>query len=50
MTDDGDRAADLMLLEPLSAFNGKTAVELALEGRLEDVVAYLESLRTGAAG
>lgn len=49
-TGDRDRAVELMLREPLRVFDGRTAVELVLEGRAREVKAYLESLSAGAAG
>lgn len=50
MTGNRDRAVDLMLCEPLRAFDGQTAVDLVIRGRVSDVLAYLESLSDGAAG
>jgi hypothetical protein len=50
MTGDTERAAFLLRNEPLRAFGYKTADALAQEGRVDDVVAYLESLAGGAAG
>ena len=50
MTGDRNRAIALMLREPLRAFNGRTAVDLILQGRAPDVLAYLDSLSAGAAG
>ena len=50
MTGDADRAAFLLRNEPLRAFGYKTADALVQEGRIEDVIAYLESLAGGAAG
>ena len=50
MTGDADRAAFLLRNEPLRAFGYKTADALVQEGRVEDVIAYLESLAGGAAG
>lgn len=49
-TGDRERAVELMLREPLRVFDGRTAVELVLEGRAREVEAYLESLSAGAAG
>lgn len=50
MTGDADRAAFLLRNEPLRAFGYKTVDALVQEGRVEDVIAYLESLAGGAAG
>jgi hypothetical protein len=50
MTGDAGRAAFLLRNEPLRAFGYKTADALVQEGRVEDVIAYLESLAGGAAG
>lgn len=50
MTGDAERAAFLLRNEPLRAFGYKTADMLVQEGRVEDVVAYLESLAGGSAG
>lgn len=50
MTGDIDRAAFLIRNEPLRAFDRKTVDTLVQEGRVDDVVAYLESLASGAAG
>lgn len=50
MTGDPQRAVFLIRNEPLRAFNRKTADALITEGRTNDVVAYLESLASGAAG
>lgn len=36
--------------EPITAFDGKTAEQLVREGRVDDVLAYLQSLEAGAAG
>lgn len=50
MTGDAGRAVFLLRNEPLRAFGYKTADTLVQEGRVEDIVAYLESLAGGAAG
>jgi hypothetical protein len=50
ITGSRDRAVDLMLREPLRTFDGQTAVDLVIRGRVLDVLAYLESLSGGAAG
>lgn len=50
MTGDAQRAVFLFRNEPLRAFGYKTADTLVQEGRVEDVIAYLESLAGGAAG
>ncbi|WP_009982224.1 antitoxin Xre/MbcA/ParS toxin-binding domain-containing protein [Burkholderia pseudomallei] len=39
-----------LLNEPLSAFDDKTAEQLVLEGRTEDVLRYIKSLEAGATG
>ena len=50
LTGNADRAAFLLRNEPLRAFGYKTADALVQEGRIEDLIAYLESLAGGAAG
>jgi len=50
LTGDESRAAFLLRNEPLRAFGYKTADTLLQEGRVEDVIAYLESFAGGAAG
>ena len=50
MTGDEKRAVFLLRNEPLRAFGYKTADVLVQEGRVDAVVAYLESLAGGAAG
>jgi len=50
MTGDKQRADFLLRTEPLKAFDGKTAETLLKEGRVEAVMAYLESLAGGATG
>lgn len=50
MTGDESRAAFLVRNEPLRSFDHKTALELVAEGRVDDVLKYLESLAGGAAG
>ena len=50
MTGNRDRAVELMLREPIRTFDGQTAVDLVIRGRVSDVLAYLESLSSGAAG
>jgi len=50
MTGDEKRAAFLVRNEPLRAFSYKTADALVQEGRVDAVIAYLESLAGGAAG
>lgn len=35
---------------PLASFGGKTAEELVIEGRADDLVGYLESVASGFAG
>jgi hypothetical protein len=50
LTGDGERAAMLMISKPLPAFEGLTAAQLAMHGRAEDVIRYLESFEGGAAG
>jgi len=50
MTGDENRAAFLLRNEPLRAFGYKTADTLLQEGRVEDVIAYLESFAGGTAG
>ena len=50
VTGDENRAAFLVRNEPLRAFGYKTADALVQEGRVDAVIAYLESLAGGAAG
>ena len=50
MTGDSERAVFLLRNEPLRAFSYKTADSLIQEGRADAVIAYLESLVSGAAG
>ncbi len=50
LTGDPKRAAFLVRNEPLRAFGYKTADSLIQEGRVDDVIAYLESFAGGAAG
>ncbi|WP_447982591.1 hypothetical protein [Achromobacter kerstersii] len=50
LTGDLQRAEFLVRHEPLTAFEGKTAESLVHEGREVDVIAYLKSLESGAAG
>ncbi|MDR0781319.1 MAG: MbcA/ParS/Xre antitoxin family protein [Pseudomonadales bacterium] len=50
MTGDEKRAVFLLRNEPLRAFGYKTADAMIQEGRADDVIAYLESLISGATG
>jgi hypothetical protein len=50
MTGDRDRAAALLRDQPLQAFGFKTGEALVREGRVLDLIAYLESFAGGAAG
>jgi hypothetical protein len=50
VTGDEQRAAFLIRNEPLRVFRYKTADTLVQEGRADHVVAYLESIASGAAG
>jgi len=50
LTGDSKRAAFLLRNEPLRAFGYQTADSLIQKGRADDVVAYLESFSSGAAG
>ncbi len=50
LTGDEKRAAFLLRNEPLRSFGYKTADVLIQDGRIEDVVSYLESFAGGAAG
>lgn len=47
---DQDVALSWMRNEPVAAFRHKTALDLVLEGRAEDVVSYLESISGGFVG
>lgn len=50
LTQDRDRAVELICSEPLRVFGGLTAAELVAHDRAHDVLSYLESLSSGAAG
>jgi hypothetical protein len=50
MTGDRDRAATLLRDEPLRAFGFKTGETLVREGRVADLIAYLEPFAAGASG
>lgn len=50
LTGDLQRAEFLVRHEPLTAFEGKTAELLVQEGRAANVIDYLKSLESGAAG
>lgn len=50
LTGDSKRAAFLIRKEPLRPFGYRTADSLIQEGRVSEVVAYLESLGGGAVG
>lgn len=50
LTGDSKRAVFLIRKEPLRPFGYRTADSLIQEGRVSEVVAYLESLGGGAAG
>lgn len=50
LTGDLQRAEFLVRNEPLVAFEGKTAESLIREGREDEVIDYLKSLESGAAG
>lgn len=43
-----DDAASAWMNEPLTQFNGKTPAELVSDGRVEEVLAYIDSLASGA--
>ena len=45
-----DDAASAWMNEPLGSFAGKTPAQLVGEGREEDVLRYIDSLKSGAAG
>ena len=45
-----DDAAGAWMNEPLSRFDGKTPAQLVNDGREDDVLAYIDSLRPGSSG
>jgi uncharacterized protein (DUF2384 family) len=45
-----DRAAYWFQMRPIADLGGKTAQELVIEGRVDVVIQYIESLEAGAAG
>lgn len=45
-----DEAASAWMEQPLPALGGKTPAQLVGEGRVEDVLGYLSSLKQGASG
>jgi len=50
MTGDAQQAVFLIRNEPLRAFGYKTADALLIDGRADDVIAYLESFAGGVTG
>ncbi|WP_189451105.1 hypothetical protein [Cognatilysobacter xinjiangensis] len=50
LTRDRNRAVELICSEPLRVFDGLTAAELVVRNRAPDVLAYLESISSGAVG
>ncbi len=50
ITGNRDRAAALLLGERLRIFDNQTAVDLVIQGRESDVLAYLQGVSAGAAG
>jgi uncharacterized protein (DUF2384 family) len=49
-TAENDDAASAWMDEPLPKFDGKTPAELVSEGRADDVLAYVSSLKPGSSG
>ncbi len=47
---DPQRAAFLVKNEPIAAFRHKTLLQLVQEGRVDDAIAYLESVSAGFSG
>lgn len=45
-----DEAASAWMNEPLAAFDGKTPAQLVGDGRGEEVLAYIASLKPGSSG
>lgn len=45
-----DDAASAWMSDPLPALDGKTPAQLVSDGREEDVLAYIDSLKPGASG
>lgn len=45
-----DDAASAWMNEPLPALEGKTPAQLVSDGREDDVLAYIDSLKPGASG
>jgi uncharacterized protein (DUF2384 family) len=45
-----DDAANAWMNEPIPAFDGKTPAQLVSDGREDDVLAYIDSLRLGPSG
>lgn len=45
-----DDAASAWMNQPLPSFDGRTPAQLVGDGREEEVLRYIESLKTGAAG
>lgn len=45
-----DDAASAWMNEALPAFDGKTPAQLVSDGREEDVLAYIDSLKRGSSG
>jgi uncharacterized protein (DUF2384 family) len=47
---ENDDAASAWMDEPLPKFDGKTPADLVSEGRADDVLAYISSLKPGSSG
>lgn len=45
-----DEAASTWMNEPLRSFDGKTPAQLVSDGREDDVLAYIDSLKPGSSG
>jgi uncharacterized protein (DUF2384 family) len=45
-----DDAASAWMNEPLPAFDGKTPAQLVSDGREDDVLGYIDSLKLGSSG
>jgi hypothetical protein len=50
LQNDTERAIFLIKNEPIAAFRHKTLLQLVQEGRVEDAIAYLDSISAGFSG
>lgn len=49
VTGDGPKALQL-IMQPQAAFGGLSLIDIARQGRLQDALAYLQSIASGFAG